>query len=118
MKRHVRKGDTVKILSGSSKGQTGRVLKVLTDENPNQQRVIVEGINVRTKRVRATQSNPAGGMIDAEQAIHISNVSPVDANGKATRVRYQTRGDGSKVRVAATTGDVLGPELRKSRQSD
>ena len=115
MKRHVRKGDTVKVLSGSSKGQTGKVLKVLTDENPDKQRVVVEGVNVRQKRVRATQSNPQGGVIDAEVSIHISNVSPVDASGKPTRVRYQTRDDGSKVRVAATTGDTLGPELKKAR---
>ena len=115
MKRHVRKGDTVKVLSGSSKGQTGTVLKVLTSDDPNQGRVVVEGVNVRTKRVRATQSNPQGGTIDAELPIHISNVSPVDANGKPTRVRYQTREDGSKVRVAATTGDTLGPELKKAR---
>ena len=118
MKRHVRKGDTVKVLSGSSKGQTGTVLKVLTSENPNDERVLVEGVNVRAKRVRATQSNPQGGSINAEVSIHISNVSPVDANGKPTRVRYETRDDGSKVRLAATTGDVLGPELKKSHSSD
>ena len=74
-------------------------------------------MNVRAKRVRATQSNPQGGTINAEVPIHISNVSPVDANGKATRVRYETRDDGSKVRLAATTGDVLGPELKKSKSS-
>ena len=115
MKRHVRKGDTVKVLSGSSKGQTGTVLKVLTSTDPNQGRVVVEGVNVRTQRVRPTQSNPQGGTADVELPIHISNVSPVDANGKPTRVRYQTRDDGSKVRVAATTGGVLGPELKKAR---
>lgn len=115
MKRHIRKGDTVKVLSGSSKGQTGTVLKVLTSDDPNRERVLVEGVNMRTKRVQATQANPQGGSINAEVSLHISNVSPVDSNGKATRVRYETRDDGSKVRLAATTGDVLGPELKKSR---
>lgn len=115
MKRHVRKGDTVQVLSGSAKGQTGTVLKVLTSDNPNHERVLVQGVNVRPKRVRATESNPQGGEINAEVSIHISNVSPVDANGKPTRIRYETRDDGSKVRLAATTGDVLGPELKKSR---
>ena len=121
MARHIRKGDTVKVLvgrdpqKGGDRGKTGKVLRIVTHDDPNQQRVVVEGVNVRTKHVKPSQANPQGGTVDREMPIHISNVSPVDAGGKPTRVRYQTRDDGSKIRVAATTGDQIGPELKKAR---
>jgi large subunit ribosomal protein L24 len=72
-------------------------------------------VNVRTKHLKPSQANPQGGEIEVEMPIHISNVSPVDGEGKATRVRYETRADGSKVRLAATTGEQLGPELKKAK---
>ncbi len=121
MARHIRKGDTVMVLTGKPmskgghRGRTGKVLRILTSDDPNKERVVVEGVNVRTKHVKPSQANPQGGTVDREMPVHISNVSPVDANGKATRVRYQTKDDGSKIRVAATTGDQLGPELKKAR---
>ena len=110
MPRHVRKGDIVIVNSGKDKGRQGRILRVLTDKD----RVIVEGVNVRRKHMRPTQDNPQGGVVDRELSIHISNVSPV-ADGKPTRVRFETRKDGSKVRVAARTGEQLGPELKKAK---
>ncbi len=116
MPRHIRKGDTVMVRSGSHKGRTGEVLRILTDKtDPNAEKVLVKGINVRTKHVKPSQSNPQGGTVSLEMPIHISNVSPVDKNGKPTRVRYRTNDNGSKVRLAATTGDQLGPELKKSK---
>ncbi len=115
--RHVRKGDTVKITTGTDKGRTGKVLRVLTDrDHPGRERVVVEGVNVKAKHVRPSQANPQGGMAHMEMPIHISNVSPVDGSGKATRVRFRTEDDGSKVRVAVTTGEVLGAPLRKARK--
>ena len=114
--RHIRQGETVMITAGSDKGRTGKVLRVLTDRhNPGAERVVVEGINVHTKHVPRSQANPQGGLNSVEMPIHISNVSPVDGNGKATRVRFETREDGSKARVAATTGEQLGRELKAAK---
>ena len=103
MARHIRKDDQVIVTAGADKGQKGKVLRVLTGED----RVIVDGVNVRRKHVKPTQSNPQGGVVSVAMPIHISNVSPVDKNGKATRVRFETNKDGEKVRVAATTGETL-----------
>lgn len=111
MPRHIRKGDTVMVTAGDDQGRTGKVLRVLGDE----QRVVVEGVNVHRRNVRPNQNNPQGGVIEKELSIHWSNVSPVDRAGKATRVRFETKNDGAKRRVAATTGEQLGPELKKAR---
>lgn len=109
MARHVRTGDEVIVTTGSDKGRRGKVMRVITKE----ERIIVEGVNVRRKHVKPTQSNPQGGVVSIAMPIHISNVSPVDKNKKPTRVRFETR-DGEKVRVAATTGEVLST-LKKAR---
>lgn len=87
-----------------------KVLRVL----PQKDSVIVEGVNVHTKHVRPSQNNPQGGAITKEMPIHISNVMPA-ADGKPTRVRFQSRPDGAKVRVAVRGGQAIGPELRKAR---
>ena len=102
------------VLCGSGqhrRNNVGRVLRVL----PSKQRLIVEGVNLQKKHVRPTQQNPQGGIIEKEMPIHISNVMPV-VDGKPTRVRFENRSDGSKVRIAAQTGTVLGPELRKAKR--
>jgi large subunit ribosomal protein L24 len=106
MARHVRKGDTVMVTSGSHKGQTGTITKVITGE-PGKERVLIKGINLRTKHLRPTRFNPQGGIVTREASIHISNVSPV-VDGKPTRVRFVTKDDGSKVRVAVRGGSELG----------
>lgn len=103
MARHVRSGDEVIVTTGSDKGRRGKVLRVLTNED----RVVVEGVNVRRKHLKPSQQNPQGGVVSLEMPIHISNVSPVDKNGKPTRVRFVKKDDGSKVRIAATTGEEL-----------
>lgn len=103
MARHVRKGDTVVITSGSHKGKVGEIMRVI----PDQDRVVVKGINMRTKHLKPTRINPQGGIITKEAPIHISNVSPA-VDGKPSRVRFQVRDDGSKVRVAVKGGKVLG----------
>lgn len=118
MPRHIRKGDNVIVRAGrkEDRGRTGEVLRILTDTaNPNAEKVVVKGVNVRTKHIKPSEDNPQGGTISLEMPIHISNVSPVDKNGKATRVRYETKADGSKVRLAASTGEQLGPELKKAK---
>lgn len=103
MPKHVRKGDTVMVTSGDHKGRTGEVLRVLTDSDA----VIIKGLNLKTKHLRPTRINPQGGIITKEAPIHMSNVSPV-VDGRPTRVRFQTRADGSKARIAARGGKVLG----------
>lgn len=112
MARHVRKGDLVMVTSGSHKGKTGTIVRVITGEEPGSERVIVKGLNLRTKHLKPTPKAPQGGIITREGPVHISNVSPVDKNGKPTRVRFKHNSDGSKARVAATTGDVIGEAYR------
>ena len=102
MPRHIRKGDTVIVTAGNDKGATGEVLRVF----PKDDRVLVQGVNVRTKHLKPTQQNPNGGLLRKEMPIHISNVSPV-VDGQATRVRFEMQKDGSKARVAARDGKVL-----------
>lgn len=102
MARHIRKGDTVIVTAGNDKGVTGEVLRVIPDKD----RVVVQGVNVRTKHLRPTQRNPQGGMLRTEMPIHISNVSPV-VDGMPSRVRFESKKDGAKVRVAARNGKEL-----------
>ncbi len=103
MPRHVRKGDQVIVTQGADKGKIGEVLRVI----PKEDRVVVRGVALRTRHLKPSQRNPQGGVFTKETPIHISNVSPV-VDGKATRVRFQVRKDGSKVRVAARGGKELG----------
>jgi len=102
MPRHIRRGDTVIVTAGNDKGLTGEVLRVMTDAS----RVVVQGVNVRSKHMKPTQAQPQGGILRREMPIHISNVSPV-VDGKASRVRFVTGADGSKTRVAARNGKAL-----------
>lgn len=112
MARHVRKGDSVIITSGSHKGMVGTIMRILTKDD----RVIVKGVNLRTKHLKPNRLNPQGGIVTREAPIHISNVSPV-VDGKPSRVRFITKPDGSKVRVAARGGQELGvvrgPDAKK-----
>ena len=100
------------VTAGDDKGRQGRVLRVL----PKQNKVVVEGVNVHKKHQRPTQQNQQGGIVERELPIHLSNVSPV-ADGKPTRVRFQQRDDGAKIRVAARTGEQIGPDLKKGSES-
>lgn len=102
MPRHIRKGDTVIVTAGNDRGATGEVLRVLPDKD----RVLVAGVNVRTKHLKPTQANPQGGTLRREMPVHISNVSPV-VDGKPSRVRFETKSDGTKQRVAVRGGKVL-----------
>ncbi len=102
MPRHIKNGDTVIVNSGSSKGMTGEIIQVI----PKKDQVVVQGVNLRKKHIKPSQSNPQGGMITKEMPLHISKVNPA-VDGKGTRVRFITKDDGSKVRVAARNGDEL-----------
>ncbi len=102
MARHVRKGDSVIVTAGNDRGMVGEVLRVI----PDQDRVVVQGVNIRVRHLKPTQQNPKGGLLRKEMPIHISNVSPV-VDGRASRVRFETRSDGSKVRVAVRNDSEL-----------
>src|SRR5256714_4004480 len=101
----IRKNDQVIIMSGRDKGKRGRVLEVL----PAKGKVKVEGANIIKKHQKANPGmNRGGGIIDKEAYIDISNVQLIDPqSGKPTRVKYQVEGDGSKIRVAAASGQSL-----------
>jgi len=103
-KLHVKKGDTVIVITGKDKGKKGRVLQAYPREN----RVLVEGVNLVKKHTRPSQANPQGGIITQEAPIHASNVMPVDPKtGEATRVGYKILDNGKKVRIAKKSGEVL-----------
>ena len=103
MAARIKKGDTVEVISGRDKGKTGTVLRVL----PEDDKVVVQGINMVTKHQRPTQRAPEGKRFEKEAPIRACKVMPVDPQtGKATRVRFKTEGD-KKVRVAAKSGTAF-----------
>jgi len=101
-KLNVRKGDTVKVVSGDSKGAQGRVLEVFGKER----RVLVEGVNMVTKHTKPNAKNTQGGIVKQEAPIHISNIMVVDGKGNATRVGRRLE-DGKLVRYSKKSGEVI-----------
>ncbi len=103
-KLHIKKGDTVVVLTGEDKGKTGKVLKVFIDK----QRAIVEGVNVVTKSAKPSAKHPQGGFIKVEAPVHVSNLSLIDPkSGKPTRVAVKINADGKKVRIAKKSGEEI-----------
>jgi large subunit ribosomal protein L24 len=102
-KLHVKKDDTVFVITGKDKGKKGRVIAAFPREN----RVLVEGINMVKKHAKPSQQNPQGGIINQEAPIHVSNVMLIDPKtNKPTRVGYKVLDNGNKVRVAKS-GEVI-----------
>jgi len=98
-----KKGDRVVVLAGKNKGQTGEVLRVLRKEN----RALVQGINM-IKRHTRPGGGSAGGIVEKEASIHISNISQIDPKSdKPTRVGFKFLEDGRKVRYAKRSGEVI-----------
>ena len=108
-KMHVKKGDTVLVISGKDRGVTGKVIAAY----PREQRVLVEGVNRIRKHTKVGQSprgGKTGGIVTQEASIHVSNVMPVvETQGKkvGTRVGYRVEDDGSKTRVSRRTGEDI-----------
>ena len=98
----IRKGDNVIVLTGKDKGRTGEVIQVM----PKEDRALVRGINMVKRHQRQTQNEQAG-IVNKEASVHLSNLAIADSNGKPTRVGFKINDDGTKVRVAKTTGDVI-----------
>ena len=100
----IKKGDSVVVLSGKDKGKTGTVTQVM----PKEGKVVVEGMNVATRHRKPSQANPQGGIERREAPMHISKVAVADPkDGKPTRVRFDVKKDGSKVRVAVKSGETI-----------
>ena len=101
----VRKDDEVVILAGRDKGKRGKVLKVLREES----RVVVEKVNMIKRHVRPDRMGKAGGIVEKESPIHVSNVAIFNAaTGNADRIGYKVLEDGQKVRVFKSNGEVVG----------
>ena len=97
----IKKGDTVKVITGKDKDKEGKVLSV----DKKKAKVLVEGINMVTKHAKPSAANQNGGIIQKEAPIDISKVMYLH-KGKATRVGFKMDGD-KKVRFAKTTGEVI-----------
>ena len=97
----IKKGDTVKVITGKDRNTEGKVISV----DAKKRKVLVEGVNMVTKHAKPSQANPNGGIIQKEAPIDISNVMLV-YKGKATRVGFRMEGD-KKVRFAKATGEVI-----------
>jgi large subunit ribosomal protein L24 len=103
-KLHIKKGDTVMVIAGDSKGQQGRVLVVDNEK----EKILVEGVNMVKKHTRPTNKTPKGGILEKEAPIHISNLKVIDASGKPTRVGRKIDEKTKKtVRYSKKTGEVI-----------
>ena len=103
-KLHIKKGDTVVVLSGESKGQKGKVLEILAEKG----RAIVEGVNMVSKHSKPNADNPQGGIVKQEAPIHISNLMVVDpSSGEATRIGRRLNDNGKLVRYSKKSGEEI-----------
>jgi large subunit ribosomal protein L24 len=102
MAAKLRRGDRVVVLAGRDKGKIGEIEQVM----PKEGRAVVGGVNMAIRHVKQSQSQQ-GGRISKALPIDLSNLALLDANGKATRVGFRFAEDGTKVRYAKTTGDVI-----------
>jgi large subunit ribosomal protein L24 len=98
----LKKGDTVVVIAGKDKGTEGQVAQVMPADN----KVIVTGVNTAKKHSKPSRGNQQGGIIDRDMPVDASNVMLVH-KGKPTRVGYKINSDGTKVRVAKRTGEVI-----------
>ena len=103
-KHKIMKGDRVRVIRGNYRDLEGSVLEVFPDQN----RVRVEGVNVRKRHTRPSQADPDGGIMSIVAPIHISNVMLVDPSAdSASRVRIQVEEDGTKERIAVKSGNPI-----------
>ena len=101
---HVKKGDIVMINSGSDKGKKGKVLEVLPKDN----KVVVEGVNIRTKHTKPRKAGEPGGIVKVEGAINASKANVFCSKcGKGVRTKVEIKKDGTKVRVCAKCGEEI-----------
>ncbi len=101
-KLKLRKGDIVKVISGDSKGQQGRILEVLLDKR----RALVEGVNLVSKHTKPNAKNTQGGIVKKEATIHVSNLMLVDGKGNTTRVGRRVE-EGKIIRYSKKSGEEI-----------
>ncbi|MBW4683373.1 50S ribosomal protein L24 [Microcoleus sp. FACHB-672] len=103
-KMHVKKGDTVQVIAGKDKGKVGEILQTL----PRESKVVIKGVNVKTKHVKPQQEGESGKIINYEAPIHSSNVMLYSNKQKvASRVSYTFTEEGRKVRMLKKTGEII-----------
>ena len=103
-KLHIKKGDTVQVLTGNSKGRKGKVLEVIRAKD----RAIVEGVNIVKNHTKPNAKYPQGGIIDQEAPIHISNLMLVDPKtDKPTRTGRRLNDEGKLVRYSKKSGEEI-----------
>lgn len=101
---HIKKGDTVQVIAGSEKGKVGEVMKTF----PKTSKVLVKGVNFRTKHVKPQQEGESGQIVRNEAPIHSSNVMLYSSKQKvASRVCYTYNAEGRKVRMLKKTGEII-----------
>lgn len=99
----IKSGDVVKVIAGDHKGAEGKVVRVIREDN----KAIVEGVNMVSKHTKPSAQNPQGGIVKKEAPIHISNLAIVDPKSKeATKVGFKSEGD-KKVRFSKKSNQVL-----------
>lgn len=101
-KLHIKVGDTVKVISGESKGQEGKVLTI----DRKKMRAIVEGVNFVKKHAKPSAADPQGGIVEKEAGIHISNLMNV-VKGQATRIGRKVNTEGKLVRYSKKSGEEI-----------
>jgi large subunit ribosomal protein L24 len=100
----IRKGDTVKIVSGNDRGKIGKILKVFPEKN----RIIVEGVNLVKRHSRPTPKNRKGGIVEKEGPISSSNAIYFDSRSNTiARLGHRILTDGKKVRINRKTGEII-----------
>tara|TARA_Y100001968_G_C19007764_1_gene549029 strand:+ start:156 stop:521 length:366 start_codon:yes stop_codon:yes gene_type:complete len=104
IKMRIRKGDTVQVINGKDKGKTGEVLKTIPIEN----RVLVKGVNLRTRHVKPSQEGESGRIVTEEASLHASNVMVFSTSKKvASKVEIFVEKDGTKKRRLKKTGELI-----------
>ena len=104
VKLHIKKGDTVRVIAGDNKGSEGKVLEVRKDDN----RAIVEGVNLVKKHTKPNAAHPQGGIVEQEAPIHISNLQVIDPkSGQPTRIGRRQNDKGKLVRYAKRSGEEI-----------
>ena len=103
-KLHIKKGDTVVVIAGNSKGQSGKVLEVVRED----ERAIVEGVNLVSKHTKPNAKSPQGGIVKQEATIHVSNLMLKDPKtGKPTRIGRRLDKNGKLVRYSKKSGEEI-----------
>jgi large subunit ribosomal protein L24 len=100
----LKKGDTIKVISGNDRGKVGKILKVFPETN----RIIIEGVNLIKRHTRPTQKNRKGGIVEKEGPINVSNVIFFDTRSNTVaRLGHRILADGKKVRINKKTGEII-----------